>query len=226
MKGYSSTISENCATARIEGVNASYKDLAEVCGRLKNKKTIWALGFLEKASKGEIPILYRTHNKRLGHRRELRGRKGRYPKKAAAVVLKLLKSAIANGKVKGLGDTYTILLASANKKEMYPRIASKGRWARSNLETARVEIVLKGEEIPKGVTITPPKKPKEDKKKKSEEKPKKDEKEPKEKKPEEKKVEEEKQPELLKKDMETHIHKEKDHEKKEMPHQHGEYDKR
>ncbi|MEW6748620.1 MAG: uL22 family ribosomal protein, partial [Candidatus Micrarchaeota archaeon] len=158
MKGYSSNIPENCACARLESVNASYKDLSQVCGRIRSKKTGWALVFLEKAADGEIPVLYNKHNRNLGHRRELGGRKGRYPKKAAAVVLKLLRSAIANGHAKGLGSEYTIFAASANKKEIYPRMASKGRQARSYLETSRIEIVLQGPEAPKGVSVTPPKK--------------------------------------------------------------------
>lgn len=225
MKGYSSEVSEDCACARLEGVNASYKDLAEVCGRIKNKKTPWALSFLEQASKGEVPVLYRKRNKRLGHRRELRGRKGRYPQKAAGIVLKLLRSAISNGKNKGLGDEYTILIASANQKDVYPRLASKGRWARSNLGMSRVEIILKGSEIPKGVEMTPPKKPEKKPEEKKEEKkaPKKEEKK-------HEKTEEKKQPELLKREMEKAVHKDevqkKEHEKKEMPHQHGEHDKR
>jgi ribosomal protein L22 len=274
MKGYSHEIPDNCATARIEGVNASYKDLAEVCGRIKNKKSAWALEFLEKASKGDVPVLFRKRNKRLGHRKELRGRKGRYPKKAAGVVLKVLRSAISNGKVKGLGDEYKVLIACANKKDVYPRLASKGRWARSFLETARVEIILQGSEVPQGVEVTPPKKPEakkaaEEKKpeaKKEEKKPEAKKEEPKEapekkaepkkeeKKPEakeEKKAEPKKeekpaakeepkkdkaaevkteQPDLLKRQMEKGVHKDelkqKEHEKKEMPHQHGEHDKR
>jgi large subunit ribosomal protein L22 len=249
MKGYSSQIQENCASARLEGVNASYKDLAQVCGRIRNKKTGWALTFLQKAAKGDIPVLYKGHNKRLGHRRELGGRKGRYPKKAARIVLKVLESALANGKSKGLGDYYTILTATANKKHVYPRIAPKGRWSRSFLETARVEVIILGSEIPKGVSVTPPAKkepaPKEAEKPaappKEAEKPaptKEAEKPaapPKEKKkPEAPKKKERPLPKLLKREAkETHEHKhteEKAHEqekkRKEMPHQHGEHDKR
>jgi len=158
MKGYSSNVPENCAKARLEGVNASYKDLAQVCGRIRNKKTVWALEFLEKAANGEIPVLYTAHNRRLGHRRELGGRKGRYPKKAAKIVLKVLQSAIANGKVAGLGELYTIFSSCATTKLRYPRLASKGRQSRSFLETSRVEITLLAEEVPKGVSVTPPKK--------------------------------------------------------------------
>jgi len=159
MKGYSSDIPENCTSARVEGVNASYKDLSQVCRSIRSKKSEWAVSFLEKAVEGEVAVRYKTNNKRLGHRRELGGRKGRYPKKAAKIVLKALMSAIANGRTKGLGDTYTVLVATANKKNRYPRVAPKGRWARSFLETSRVEIVLQGSEVPKGVEVTPPKKP-------------------------------------------------------------------
>jgi len=245
MKGYSSDISENCASARLEGVNASYKDLAQVCGTIRSKKTEWALAFLEKAAEGKAAVRYKTHNTRIGHRRELGGKKGRYPQKAAKIVLKVLRSAIANGKTKGLGETYTIRVATANKKDIYPRLASKGRWARSFLETSRVEIILQGEEIPKGVTVTPPKKPE-----KPEEKPKKEEKKaekkeekkaeakekPKEEKEAEKKEEKEERPppKILKKEGQRHSTRKKEKEKQlehektseDKPHQHGEHSKR
>ncbi len=240
MKGYSSNIPENCTTARVEGVNASYKDLSQVCRSIRSKKSDWAVSFLEKAAEGEVAVRYKTNNKRLGHRRELGGKKGRYPKKAAKIVLKALLSAIANGKIKGLGDVYTVLIATANKKNRYPRVAPKGRWARSFLETSRVELVLQGPEVPKGVEVTPPKKadkPAEKKADKPAEKkaevpktePKKETAEPK--KAEEKK-EAPKQP--LKEEGATHSNPKNVGEKsidtetrrKEKPHQHGENSKR
>lgn len=220
MKGYSIEFSpEECASARIEGVDASYKDLGEVCGRINGKDAVWALGFLEKASKGEIAVLYKKHNTRMGHRRELGGKKGRYPKKAAKIVLKLLKSAVYNGMIKGLGDKYKIIAASANKKDSYPRVASKGGWMRSDYETARVEIVLKGLEIvPKGVEVKAPKKPEEKKPEEKKEAPKEKPKEvPKEKPKEEKKPEvkkEEKPKEEPKKEPEKPKEEPKKEEKK------------
>lgn len=147
MKGYSQSFGENCASARLEGVNASFKDLVQVCGNIRLKKADWAISFLEKASEGEVPVLYRSYNKKLGHRRELGGRKGRYPKKAAKIVLKVLLSAIANGEVKGIGSEFVIKHACANKKMIMPRIASKGRWARSNLETSRIEIIVEAKSL-------------------------------------------------------------------------------
>jgi len=188
MKGYSTDFErENFACARMEDTNISFKDLAEVCGRIRGKNADWAVGFLEKASKGEIPVLYKRHNKKIGHRRELGGQKGRYPKKAATAILKVLNSALANGRIRGLGETYEISHASANKKMGYGRVAPKGRWARSDFETARIEIVLRPlEEIPKGVEVRAPVK----KEAKKEKKPEAKKEEPKEeKKPEPKKEE-------------------------------------
>lgn len=223
MKGYSQSEQE-CACARVEGVNASYKDLAQVCGRIAGKKTVWALDFLEKASAGEIPVFYATHNRNLGHRRELGGRKGRYPWKAARIVLKVLESAMANGKVVGIGEPYTILVASANKKDIFPRLSPKGRRSGSALETSRVEIILKGQPVPKGVKVTPPAKKEAVKE---------------ERKPEAKpeavvgEAPKKEAPKLLKEEAKMHEHKheaEKEQnlqkKKEEKPHQHGEYDTR
>lgn len=142
MKGYSQLPPEQSALARVEGVNASYKDLAQVCGVIRDRNIDWAVVFLESAAAGESPVFFRRHNKNLGHRRELGGRQGRYPEKAAKMVLNVLKSAIANSKILGLGDKLKIAVATANKKMTYPRMASKGRQARSYLETSRVEIIL------------------------------------------------------------------------------------
>jgi len=195
MKGYSIEFSpEECASARIEGVNASYKDLAEVCGRIRGKDASWAQEFLEKVANGEAAVLYKRRNKRLGHRRELGGKKGRYPKKAAKIILKALRSAVFNGITKGLGEKYRIIAASANKKNSYPRVASKGGWMRSDYETARIEIVVKGlETVPKGVEVRPPKKAEKKPAEAAKEKPKEAPKEVK--KPEEKKPEAKKEPE-------------------------------
>lgn len=146
MKGYSQEIKEEdikkCACARLESADASYKDLVQVCGAIRKKSANWAVEFLGKASNGEVAIRYRSHNKKLGHRRELGGKKGRYPVKSAGIVLGVLQSAMANARVKGMADDLSVMHASANKKATYPRIASKGRRARSDYEIARVEIIL------------------------------------------------------------------------------------
>ncbi len=194
---------EEFACARVEDANVSYKDLTQVCGRIRGKNANWAMEFLVKVIEGKAAVLYKQHCKRMGHRRELGGKKGRYPKKASAAVLKVLESAMANGRVRGMGETYEILNAAANRRFNYGRVAAKGRWARSDYETSRIEIILRPlETVPKGVEVKAPPK-KEEKKpevKKEEKKPeiKKEEKKPepkKEEKKEEPKKEEKKEPE-------------------------------
>jgi len=131
------------AKARVEGVDASFKDLAEVCGNIRGRRVSDAISFLEKAAVGKTAVLFRRRNKRLGHRKELGGKKGRYPKKAAKVVLQVLKNALNNAAQKGLTEENLFVEhACANKKFNYPRLQPKGRRIRHDYTTARVEIVL------------------------------------------------------------------------------------
>ncbi len=134
--------------ARLEDADASYKDLAEVCSNIRGRSTAAALSLLEKAAQGEMPILYRKYISGLAHRKELCGKPGRYPKKAAKLVLGTLRSAIASAKAKGLSEDLIVIHAAANKKDVFPRLAPKGgKRSRSYYETARVEIVVR-EKVP------------------------------------------------------------------------------
>ena len=111
------------AKAQAHDIDASFKDLGAVCDAIRRKTTDQALALLEEVSEGTMPILYRKHNKRLGHRHELGGKKGRYPKKSAKIVLTLLKNAIANAAYKGMGDDLLVKHACANKQLILPRMA-------------------------------------------------------------------------------------------------------
>jgi large subunit ribosomal protein L22 len=154
------------AKARVEGVNASYKDLAEVCGNIRRKPAEAAVALLEDASAGKIPLRYRSHNTRMAHRKELMGQKGRWPLKAAGIVLKCLQSAIANAKEKGLSEELVVVHACANKKDTYMRYSSKGRRNISKMQTSRVEVVLREKEEGKKKRMEEAKKKKADEAKK------------------------------------------------------------
>jgi len=130
------------ARAQRSDIDASFKDLSQVCRNINGKEVSEAVNLLEDAKLGKVPIRYVKFNKKLGHRKELGGRKGRYPRKSAGIVLELLKGTIANARRKGLGEKLVVRHASANKQNVYPRIASKGRAMRANYETAKLEIVL------------------------------------------------------------------------------------
>lgn len=130
------------AKAQAHDIDASFKDLGAVCDAIRYKNTDAAVELLEAASEGDTPIYYKKHNKRLGHRHELGGRKGRYPKKAAKLVLGVLKNAIANATFKGMGDDLVVKHACANKQRIFPRMAPRGTSRRANYETAIIEVVL------------------------------------------------------------------------------------
>lgn len=130
--------------ARLEDVDASFKDLSEVCSNIMGKTTAKAIALLEKAATGEMPIRYTSYITKLAHRKELGGKPGRYPKKSAKLVLGTLISAIASAKAKGLSEDLTVAHAAANKKDVFPRLSPKGgKRTRSYYETARIEIVVK-----------------------------------------------------------------------------------
>jgi large subunit ribosomal protein L22 len=150
---------EKIAKAQLRDINASFKDLANTCSFIRGLDAKEALSLLELASKKVIPIPYPRYNKKLGHRRELGGKKGRYPIKSAKIVAKVLRDAIANARFLGLNeDNLYVAYAVANKHRIEKRIAPKGprragkptnpkkgpRY--SNLEYSFVQIILKEKE--------------------------------------------------------------------------------
>jgi len=141
---------EEIAKAQQYNIDASYKDLCAVCSNMRGLTADEGVQYLEAVLDG-FPVLYKRWNKKLGHRRELGGKKGRYPQKSAKFVLLVLKNAIANASSKGL-DGLSIVHIQANKQAIYPRTLSKGRQFRANYETARVEVVLAGKKNEKLLT--------------------------------------------------------------------------
>ncbi|MFH1443174.1 MAG: 50S ribosomal protein L22 [Candidatus Micrarchaeota archaeon] len=146
------------ARAQAYDLDASYKDLANVFHALKGKTLPAAKKLLEECIAMKKPIRYVKFNKGLGHRSQLGGKKGRFPKKEARIVLTLLKSAEANANFKGLDiETLVVRQGAAYKQNVMRRYrqhfgssitlgyGKQSIWA--NYETCRAEIVLaKGSE--------------------------------------------------------------------------------
>lgn len=132
--------------------NASFKDLGAVCTAIRYKDVNSALQILDSVINKNMPILYRRHNKHVGARHELQGKKGRYPKKCAKIVNSVLQNASSMAESKGYDPTNMFVVhASANKTQIVPRQPSKGilfhsgfggyaSARRSNIELAKVEI--------------------------------------------------------------------------------------
>ena len=141
---------EQLAFARVDGVNASYRDLCNVCSNIKGRRTDKAVAYLEEALLKKRPIRYFRHNKHRGHLHELGGKKGGFPVKSVGIVLAVLKNAVANADVKGLGDC-KVVHACANKQLVYARMSAKGRRIRQDFETAFVEIVVRELQTPENL---------------------------------------------------------------------------
>ncbi|MGC8478444.1 MAG: uL22 family ribosomal protein [Candidatus Micrarchaeia archaeon] len=163
MRNYSYTGSkEGTAFAVMDNIDASYKDLGAVCDAIRYRKAADALAELDEYAEGTKPVYYRTHNTGFGARHELGGKKGRFPMKAARIVRRVLINAIANAKNKGYElEEMAVVHAAANKMQILVRSPPKGVMflgsgitghtygfspaRRSNLEYAKVEIVLASE---------------------------------------------------------------------------------
>ncbi len=150
--------------AMAKDLNASYKDLGAVCDSIRYKPVESALTFLEGVSSGKEPVLFRRHNKGMGSRHELGGKKGRYPKKCAAMVRKVLLNAVAGARGKGYDESSLFVVhASANKTQILRRNPSRGMLyhsdsygyatlRHSDVELAKVEI---GVAEPQDVSMGP-----------------------------------------------------------------------
>lgn len=145
--------------AHTSDLNASFKDLCAVCDAVRYKRVPAAIRILEGVINEGRPIEYRRHNKYMGSRHELGGKKGRYPMKCAALVKKVVINASANAKNKGEDpEAMYIVHASANKTYEVPRSPPKGARSvraggygytpmrRSNLAFAKLEIGIANKE--------------------------------------------------------------------------------
>jgi large subunit ribosomal protein L22 len=134
-------------------INASYKDLSSVCAAIRYKPYVQALYLLEGITEGK-PIEYKRHNKGMGSRPELGGKKGRTPAKCANEVRLVLINAGSNASSKGMDtESLVVVHACANKMFTASRRPPKGRqqgspygrygyntMAHSDLEFSKVEI--------------------------------------------------------------------------------------
>ncbi len=150
---------QKSAKAQTFDQNASYKDLTQVTRAIRGKQVEEAREILEECVALKTAIPYYKHCKGLGSRGEIGGKKGRYPKKEARLMLNLLNDAVANAKNQGMTEKNLYVAHAAgykqNKFKRYRKYWAGGSilgygkqatWA--DYETARAEIVL-GEREPR-----------------------------------------------------------------------------
>lgn len=172
--------SDKSGRAQCYDLNCSYKDLSQVLASVQGVSVAKARGKLEDAIALKKAIPFSKFNKGMGHRSELGGKKGKYPKKEAKLALELLANAIANAKSKGLDEkSLAVLHACAYKQNVFPRyrrffasstILGYGKQAVfSSYVTARAEMVV-GEKDAKKLVQSPRERAKQNRKAKLEQK--------------------------------------------------------
>lgn len=132
---------DNETMARAQGISlpVSFKQSVEVCRFIKNRRYKDAVRMLEGVMEIKTPVPYRTFNRGgTGHRKGMGP--GRYPQKASAYIIKLLKSAFANASQKGL-DTESLVVKSAVAKQG-PKTFHYGRKRGIKAKRTHVEVVV------------------------------------------------------------------------------------
>ena len=108
---------DKTAIASGRDIRIKPKAAREICNYLKGMKLIRAKQVLEEVIELKRPIPYVRYKLKVPHRKEAQGfDAGRYPKKAAQEILKILNAAEANAEFKGLyADNLKIIHISSNR---------------------------------------------------------------------------------------------------------------
>jgi len=140
----------NTAKAMSYELNVSPKHCYEILREIRGKRVTVVKTFLENVIDKKQSVPFKRFNRNVGHKRHQTGwDAGRYPVKACAEILKLIKHAEANAEYKGLDTENMRIIHAASKRGrvthgMMPR--AMGRATPWNIETVTVEVVL-GEEV-------------------------------------------------------------------------------
>jgi large subunit ribosomal protein L22 len=135
-------------TARAQGheLHVSPKHCVELCRELRGMDLAEAKSYLDAVIKMKRAVRFKRYNSDIGHRKGLVGwDAGRYPKKAASAILKVIKDAEANAEYKGL-DTEKMKIVHILMRRgrviqgRMPR--AMGRATPKDTDTATIEIVL------------------------------------------------------------------------------------
>jgi large subunit ribosomal protein L22 len=140
---------ETTARAMASELHISPKHAHEVCRAIKGKKVEAAEAYLEEVLNMKAAVPFKRYKKKVAHRRGLeKWYAGRYPVKATAEILKLLKNARGNAEYKGLDPEALRVWHVATKQGrtihgVMPR--AFGRATPKNTETVNIEIILREE---------------------------------------------------------------------------------
>ena len=144
MKGYTATADPDTSAKAIgKEMPISPKFTREICGMVRGMKVSKAIDTLEGVIALETPVPLKRYNKRVSHKQGVGP--GRYPKKAAAAVLGVIKSAVANAEYKGLNtDDMVVRTITASRGRVTPGHMARahGRATEWNQDTVNLEVII------------------------------------------------------------------------------------
>ena len=144
MKGYTATADPDTSAKAIgKEMPISPKFTREICGMVRGMKVNKAIDTLEGVIALEVPVPLKRYNKRVSHKQGVGP--GRYPKKAAAAVLGVIKSAVANAEYKGLNtDDMVIRTITASRGRVTPGHMARahGRATEWTQDTVNLEVII------------------------------------------------------------------------------------
>jgi len=130
---------EKKAKALGNNLNVSPKSCNEICYNIKGKMAEKAVKWLERVENKEDFVTFRRFITGINHRKK--GKIGRFPIKAAKLVKKVVKNAIANAEFKELeSKKLKITHASAYKTLTLHRIRPKGKARPNRIDLTNIEI--------------------------------------------------------------------------------------
>ncbi|NPB02056.1 MAG: 50S ribosomal protein L22 [Methanopyri archaeon] len=138
---------DRTAKAFIRELRISPKHAREICRAIRGMPLDRAKEFLRRVIRQEEAVPFRKHKKKVPHRRQIRPGwdAGRFPRKAAEHILRVLEHAEANAEQKGLDtDRLYIKHIAAHKGRVIrgwiPR--AFGRATPFNTPTTHIEVIL------------------------------------------------------------------------------------
>jgi large subunit ribosomal protein L22 len=145
MRGYTYQPKPGVTAARARGVEIpmSPKKTYEVLNAIRGLPVARARTFLEEVVALKRAVPFRRYNQEVAHKKGIGP--GRYPRKVAAQVLKILENARENAEYEGLDADLLVVEVAASargriRKATMPR--AQGRATEWNEQTTNVEIVL------------------------------------------------------------------------------------
>jgi large subunit ribosomal protein L22 len=140
MAGYSyeGYVKEKMARAQALSLPISTKQSVEICSFIRGRKLSVAKRMLEDVGAMKRAVPFKRFNHNIGHRKGDMG-PGRYPLKASAEILKVVKACEANAQTKGL-DVSSLVIRHASA-DFAARPWHYGRQSRTKMKRTHVEIV-------------------------------------------------------------------------------------